>query len=160
MPQSLIASLKQIISRKPLLFLFISLGYLILVGFFKWYIHPPLDALWFVLGGVIGVYLLDAAEVFVAINPSPFRSVVFAGAFVVLSLFVVTSANSMLANGLVLSLYLTMLLWQLGQWQIAGNLNTWYRMVVGPVSVSRQKWGMIIFAVFFFVETLLFLRWS
>ena len=149
-----------IISRKPLLFLFISLAYLILVGFFKWFIHPPLGAVWFILGGVIGVYLLDATEVFVAITPSPFRSIVFAGAFVVLSLFVVTSANSMLADGLVLTLFLSMLLWQLGQWQITGNLNAWYRMVEGPVSVSRQKWGMIIFAALFVVETLLFLRWA
>lgn len=152
--------LKQIISRKPLLFLFLSLGYLILVGFFKWFIHPPLDALWFILGGLIGVYLLDAAEVFVAINPSPFRTIVFAGAFVILSLFVVTSANSMLANGLVLSLYLSMLLWQLGEWQIAGNLNTWYCMVEGPVSLSFEKLGMIIFGTLFVVETFLFLRWA
>lgn len=152
--------LTQIISRKPLLFLVISLGYLGLLGFAKWFIHPPLDGLWFVLGGVIGVYLLDAVEVFVAISPSPFRSIVFAGAFVVLSLFVVTSSNSMLANGLVLSLYLTMLLWQIGEWQITGNLNAWYRMIEGQVSIQRQKWGMIIFAVLFVVETLLFLRWA
>lgn len=152
--------LKQIISRKPLFYLFVSMGYLVGIGFLKWYIQPPIDAVWFVLGGVIGVYLLDAAEVFVAINPSPFRTIVFAGAFVILSLFVVTSANSMLADGLVLSLYLTMLLWQLGEWQIAGNLNSWYRMVEGPVSVQRQKWGMIIFTVLFVVETLLFLRWA
>jgi hypothetical protein len=152
--------LKQIVFRKPLLFLFVSLGYLVGVGLLKWFIHPPLDAVWFLAGGVIGVYLLDAAEVFAAINPSPFRSIVFAGAFVVLSLFVVTSANSMLADGLVLSLYLTMLLWQLGQWQIAGNLNTWYRMVAEPVSLSLERWGMIIFGALFVVETLLFLRWS
>ena len=152
--------LKQIISRKPLLFLFVSLAYLVGVGLLKWFIHPPLGAVWFVLGGVIGVYLLDAAEVFFAINPSPFRSIVFAGAFVVLSLFVVTSANSMLATGLVLSVYLSMLLWQVGEWQISRNLTAWYRMVEGPVSVPRQKWGMIIFAALFFVETYLFLRWA
>jgi hypothetical protein len=66
----------------------------------------------------------------------------------------------MLANGLVLTLYITMLIWQLGEWQIVGNLNSWYRMVEGPVSVPRQKWGMIIFAALFVVETLLFLRWA
>jgi hypothetical protein len=149
-----------IISRKPLLFLFLSLGYLIFVGFVKWYIHPPLTAAWFILGGVIGVYLLDAAEVFFAINPSPFRSIVFTGAFVVLSLFIVTSANNMLADGLVLSLYLSLVLWQIGHWQITGNLNAWYSMVEGPVSVSFQKMGMIIFTALFFVETWVFLRFS
>lgn len=142
------------------MFLFASLGYLLLVGFLKWYIRPPMGAVWFVLGGAIGVYILDAAEVFFAINPSPFRTIVFAGAFVILSLFVVTSANSMLADGLVLSLYLTMLFWQVGEWQISGNLNTWYRMVEGSVSIPLQRWGMVIFAVLFVVETLLFLRWA
>lgn len=151
---------KQIISRKPLLFLFVSLVYLLSVGFMKWFIHPPLDGVWFIIGGIVGVYLLDASEVFFAINPSPFRSIVFAGAFVALSLFVVTSANSMLADGLVLTLYLTMLLWQLGQWQIEGNLHSWYRMVEGPVSVQLEKWGMVIFGTLFVVETLLFLRWA
>lgn len=152
--------LKQIISRKPLFFLFVSLGYLVGIGLLKWFIHPSLDTLWFIIGGVIGVYLLDAAEVFVATTPSPFRSIVFAGAFVILSLFIVTSANAMLADGLVLTLYLTMLLWQIGEWQITGNLNAWYRMIEGQVSIPRQKWGMIIFAVLFVVETLLFLRWA
>ncbi len=151
---------KQIISRKPLLFLFISLGYLLVAGILKWFIHPPLDSVWFILGGVVGVYLLDASEVFFAISPSPFRSIVFAGAFVVLSLFVVTSADSMLAEGLVLTLYLTMILWQVGEWQITGNLNSWYRMVEGPVAPALQRWGMLIFAALFVVETLLFLRWS
>jgi hypothetical protein len=151
---------KQIVARKPAFFVVVSLGYLVVVGLCKWFIHPSLDTLWFIIGGVIGVYLLDAAEVFFAINPSPFRSIVFAGAFVILSLFIVTSANAMLADGLVLTLYLTMILWQIGEWQITGNLNAWYRMIEGQVSIQRQKWGMIIFAVLFVVETLLFLRWA
>lgn len=149
-----------IVQRKPLVFIIVSLGYLIGIGFFKWFIHPPIGALWFILGGIIGVYLLDAAEVFVAITPSPFRSIVFAGAFVVLSLFVITSVSNLLADGLVLTLYLTLLLWQIGEWQISGNLNTWYHMVAEPVSVSLQRWGLIIFTILFLVETLLFLRFS
>lgn len=153
-------AIKQIIARKPLLFLLISLVYLVGIGILKWFIHPPMDAIWFLIGGVVGVYFLDAAEVFIAINPSPMRSIVFAGAFAVLSLFVITSANSFLADGLVLTLYLTLLLWQIGEWQLTGNLNSWYRMVAGPVAVSMQRWGMIIFAVLFLVETLFFLRWS
>ena len=152
--------IKQIIARKPLVFLFVSLGYLVLIGFAKWFIHPPLEALWFVLGGIIGVYVLDAAEVVTNITPSPFRSIVFAGAFVIVSLFIVTSVNSMLADGLVLSLYFSMVLWQIGEWQIAGSLASWYRMISGPVSLSLQQWGMMIFSVLFLVETLLFLRFS
>lgn len=153
-------NLTEIIRRKPLLFLLISLGYLSLVGLFKWFLQPPVDALWFVLGGIIGVYLLDAAEVFFALNPSPIRSIVFVGAFAVLSLFVLTSSGSLLAQGLVFSLYLTLLLWQLGEWRVNGNLHGWYRMVAAPVSVSLERWGLIIFFLLFLVETLLFIRWA
>lgn len=149
-----------IVRRKPPLFLFVSLGYLILVGFMKWQIHPPLAAIWFLVGGALGVYLLDGAEVFFALTPSPFRSIVFVGLFTVVSLFVLTSSGTLLAQGLVISLYLTLILWQVGQWQAMGNLNDWYRMVAVPVTVTVQRLGLIAFGVLFIVETLLFLAWA
>lgn len=150
----------EIIRRKPLMFLIVSLGYLIVVGLLKWHLTPPLTALWFLVGGAIGVYLLDGAEVFFALNPSPFRSVVFLAAFIVVSLFVTTSSGSLLAQGLVFSLYLSLILWQVGQWQYSGNLNDWYRMVASPVSTTGQRWGLILFILIFVVETLLFLAWA
>lgn len=140
--------------------MFFSLGYLVVVGLIKWNIHPPLASILFFVGGAIGVYLLDAAEVFIAITPSPFRSVVFLGAFVVVSLFVATSSGSLLAQGLVFSLYLSLILWQVGQWQYTGNLNDWYRMVATPVTAGVQRWGLILFTIIFFIETFLFLAWA
>ncbi len=106
----------------------------------------------------MGIYLLDIAEVFFHLVPSPFRSVVFAAAFVAMSFFVVTSSDSTLASGLVLSLYLTMILWQVGEWQIQGNVATWYRMIAGAVSIQAQRWILIGFVVLFFVETFIFIR--
>jgi hypothetical protein len=149
-----------IVKRKPPLFLIVSLGYLILVGLLKWHLSPPLGALWFLIGGAIGVYFLDAAEVFFALNPSPFRSVIFAGAFVIVSLFVATSSGSLLAQGLVFSLYLTLILWQVGQWQYSGNLDDWYRMIAAPVTTTVERWGLIIFTLIFLIETFLFLAWA
>ncbi len=149
-----------IVKRKPPLFLILSLGYLILVGLLKWQIHPPIGAFLFLLGGAIGVYFLDGAEVFFALNPSPFRSIVFVGAFVIVSLFVSTSSGSLLAQGLVFSLYLTLILWQVGQWQYSGNLNDWYVMIATPVSVTVERWGLILFTLIFLIETALFLAWA
>jgi hypothetical protein len=150
--------IQEIIRRKPLFFLLVSLGYLILVSFLKWTIHPTLGTLSFVIGGLIGVYFLDIAEVFFNLNPSPFRSVVFMGAFIGVSLFVVTSSGSPLASGLVLSLYLSLILWQVGEWQIHGSLTTWYRMVAGPVLVQTQKYILYGCIILFFIETFLFAR--
>ena len=142
-----------IVKRKPIVFLIVSLGYLILVGLLKWHISPPLSAIWFLVGGVVGVYLLDAAEVFFALNPSPFRSFLFLIGLVIVSLFVETSSGSLLAQGLVFSLYLTLILWQIGQKQVSGSLSDWYPPLLA-------QWGLWLFSAIFVIETLLFLAWA
>ena len=153
-----IEKIQEIIRRKPLFFLLVSLGYLVLTGFLKWSIHPTIATGIFIAGGLVGVYFLDIAEVFFRLTPSPFRSVVFAACFVGVSLFVVTSSGSMLASGLVLSLYLSLVLWQLGEWQIQGNLASWYRLVAGAVSIQVQQLILVVFIMGFFIETFLFIR--
>lgn len=145
-------------NKKPLVFLIVSLLCLFGVGFLKWRLTPPIEALWFVVGGAIGIYFLDAAETFFHLSPSPFHSIVFSVGFAAVSFFVITSSGSMLASGLVLSLYITLLLWQLGEWHLRGNLNEWYRMVAGPVAVGVQRWGIVVFVVLFLLETYLFVR--
>ena len=152
-----LAKIKEIVRRKPLFFLLVSIVYLVLVGLLRWGIRPTLGEGAFFVGGIIGVYFLDVAEVFFNLNPSPFRSIVFATSFVAMSFFVVTSSGSTLAGGLVLSLYLVMILWQIGEWQIQGNVNSWYRMVAGPVSVPVQRWILIGFIILFFIVTGLFI---
>ncbi len=142
-----------IIRKKPPLFLLVSLGYLVLVALGKWGTHPVLATGFFAFGGLVGVYFLDAAEEFFHLTPSPFRSIVFAALFIIVALFIVTSSGSMFAAGLVLSLYLTMILWQIGEWQIQKNLRDWYRMVNGPVSTQVQMWFIIAFIGIFFIET-------
>ena len=136
----------------------LSLSYILVVGLVKWRLAPPMEALVYLAGGLLGIYFLDLAELFFKLFPSPFRSVVFQWLFVAVSFFVVTSSGSLLASGLVLSLYLTMILWQAGEWKLAGNLTSWYRMVAGPVDLGIQRWSMIAFAVIFIIETFLFIR--
>lgn len=156
----------EIIKKKPLLFLVVSIGYALGVGVLKWGIPsasfrasvwPPQAFLYFG-GAILGVYFLDAAEVFFALTPSPFRSMVFMAAYAVVSFFVVTSSGSFVGSGLVLSLYLSLLLWQVGELQVAGNLNSWYRMVAGIPTVSQQKWMLVALGAIFLVETFLFIR--
>jgi hypothetical protein len=149
----------EIIRRKSFIFLLISLTYLVLVCVLKWNIHPVVGTFLFIGGGVIGVYFLDIAEALFAITPSPFRSIVFVALFALVALFIVTSSGSRFAAGLVLSLFLTILLWQIGQWQIQKHLNDWYRMIAGPVSTPIQAWILVVSVVVFIIETLLFIRW-
>jgi hypothetical protein len=150
--------IKAIIQRKPLLFLLISTAYLLLIGFLKWNVHPTAGSVTFLIGGLLGIYFLDIAEVFFALQPSPFRSIIFVAGLIIVSLFVITSSGSMLASGLVLSLFLTLLLWQVGEWELHKNLNDWYRMIAGPVDVKTQQWILWATVVICIVETFLFIR--
>lgn len=156
----------EIIKKKPLVFLIISIVYALGIGVVKLGIPSaslkasawPWEAGLYFAGAILGVYFLDGAEVFFRVSPSPFRSIVFMAAFAVVSFFIVTSSGSFVASGLVLSLYLSLILRQVGEMQIAGNLNSWYRMVAGSVSISVQRWILFVFIAFFVLETVLFIR--
>lgn len=150
--------LREIIRRKPTFFIIASLIYLLAVAVLKWTIHPTIDTILFIVGGLLGVFFLDIAEVFFNLNPSPFRGMVFFAAFVVVCFFIVTSSGSALASGLVLSLYLTIVLWQIGQWRLSGNLSSWYSMIAVPVDLVTQKRILIVTVVLFFLLTVLFVR--
>lgn len=149
---------KELIGKKPKVFLLVTGAYLVITVLWKWFLNPSLDALWFVVGGGIGIYFLDAAEQFVALNPSPFRSVVFQALFAVVAFFVVTSSTGTIGSGLVLSLFLQMILWQIGELRLNGNLDSWYRMVAGSVDTRTERVILVVSAIVFLVETYIFVR--
>lgn len=147
-----------IIQRKSSTEALTTLTYFLIVGFLKWRLSPSFPTLLFFTGGMVGMYLLDIAEEFFHLTPSPFRSIVFVVGLVLVSFFVVTSTGSMVGAGLVLSLSLTLMLWQIAEWRVASNLDRWYVMIAGPVSHAIQRWIFIGFILLFLVETFLFLR--
>ena len=151
-------TVKALIARKPRVYLYTSVAYLIIVILLKWLLHPSLDAAWFLLGGILGVYFMDAAELFFALNPSPFRSIVFGALFASVAFFVVSSSTSSIGGGLVLSLYLQMLMWQVGEMKMTGNLSSWYRMVNEAIPVSTQQIILALSVVVFLIETYIFVR--
>lgn len=150
--------LRQILHRKPRLLLVISVVYLCIIMILKWWVAPTWARVWFLGGGLLGVYLLDIVESFVALSPSPFRSVIFLALYLVVSFFVVSSGGSEFGSGMVLAVYIQLLLWQIGQWRLQGNLSSWYHMVAGPVAVSVQRSMLILFGVLLLLESYIFIR--
>lgn len=136
-----------------------SVLYILVVSAIKWWIHPTISTLFFLTGATVGLYFLDIAEVVFSVHPSPFRTIVFVTLFAVVSFFVITSSGSMLAIGLVLSIFLTILLWQLGEWALLKNLNSWYGMLADPIPVSVQRIVLYVSAIIFLIETIIFIRW-
>jgi hypothetical protein len=150
--------IREIIRRKQPAVAALSLGYLVTVGFFKWNTSPDIGTLMFASGGVLGIFFPDIMEVFLVLSPSPFRNIVFVAGLALVSLFVVTSSGSMLASGLVLSLFLSLLIWQYQDWKKLGNLGQWYQMIAGSVAPAAQRWIAICSAVIFLIVTILFIR--
>jgi hypothetical protein len=150
---------KEILKRKPTTFLLLSVLYLFLVALIKWWVSPTISTLFFLAGGAIGLYFLDIAEVIFSVHPSPFRTIVFVTLFAIVSFFVVTSSGSMLAIGMVLSIFLTILLWQVGEWTLMKNINSWYRMLADPVSQSTQRIILVLSFLVFVIETMIFIHW-
>ena len=152
-------TLKEILQRKPSTFLIASIIYLLIVVLIKWWIHPTISTLIFLAGGILGLYFLDIAEVVFSVQPSPFRTIVFVVLFAIVSFFVITSSGNMLAIGLVLSVFLTILLWQIGEWSLLRSLNTWYRLLADPIQPSMQRIVLYISGIVFLIETVIFIRW-
>lgn len=150
--------IREIIRRKPTFFIIASLIYILSTAALHWGKSPNLDTLLYILGGMLGIVFLDIAEVFFQLNPSPFRSMLFFAAFIGVSFFIVSSSGSALAGGLVLSLYLTLLIWQIGEWRLQSSLNSWYRMIALPIDHTVQRNILIGTIIIFFIETLVFVR--
>jgi hypothetical protein len=149
--------IKQRLLAKPPFLVIIPTVYFLILIFIKWKLALPIDALWFFVGAMLGIFLLDIAEVYSNVNPSPFRSILFCGALLVLGFYIVTSTNEAIAKGLILSLLLTLVLYQYGEWLVKKNLDTWYALFIGSVPEIVEKIVLVIFTVLFVFESFLFL---
>jgi len=143
---------------KPAFFFWLTLSYIVFVYLVVWNIHPVGNAALFIGGSLIGMYFLEAAERFFHLDPSPFRSIVFVVLFSAVSFFVITSSVSYVASGLVLTIFLTLMLWQFGELATIKNLNRWYLMLADPVKTRTQIIILYTQLVFFILQTIIFLR--
>jgi len=150
-------TIKKLIASKPLWIVLVIFSYILILGVLRWRVSPNVSSVFYLVGGLCGVYFMDFADLVFTIKPSPFRSVLFTVIFGVVSFFVVTSSGSMFASGLVLSLYFTLLLLQAEEWQENRNLNTWFTLGTKAPSVKIQQ--LIVFgtAALLIIETLLFI---
>ncbi|MBI4999543.1 hypothetical protein HZB97_02110 [Candidatus Gottesmanbacteria bacterium] len=132
----------------------------------RWRLSPRLEILFFLGGGILGVYFLDLAEMVFKISPlgvnprgepSPFKNVLFQTIFVPFSLFVLTSSGSLFGAGLILSIFLAMLL---GQWQElsrSGNINNWFWIVKSDFPPKTQQIYFAVMSGIFILFTLMFI---
>lgn len=131
------------IQAKPPFFVIGCLIIFLGLIFLKWNIHLPFGAILFLLGGIVGIYFLDIADLFFAVSPSPFRTMVFTILLGIVGFFIMSSTQELLAKGLVLSLNFSLFFTQLEEWKDKKNLDSWYALFFGQVPQEREKWGLI-----------------
>lgn len=145
------------ILKKPPVLIVVPILYFFTIMFAKWQLNLPLGALLFFLGGVLGIYLLDIAEEIFDVKPSPFRTTLFVIGLGITGIYTLTSTREMIASGLVLGLMASIFLYQVSEWKIHRNLDSWYSMFLTNISRSGQKIGLIVLGIVLLLETVIFI---
>lgn len=136
--------------------LVVTLIYLLIIVLLHWKFRPDLQSLFFLGGGVLGVYFLSLADLIFKISPSPYRNVFFQAAFAVMALFVLTSSGSLFGNGLVLAVYLSMIMDQTSELKGKGNLNGWFSLIKKEIKPAAQMTYFCVINIVFILLNLLF----
>lgn len=138
-------------------FYILSCVYVIAAILFKWNISLRLEMLVFAIGAIIGLFLFDVLEIFIA-SPNPLgqnpqtmlKSFLTQAVVTIMALFVLTSTTSILGRGLVLILNFRLLYLQYHAFK-KGLLAVW----VGD-AIDKTWYIRGLFAAFM-LETALFI---
>lgn len=136
--------------------LIITLTYFLFLIFWHWGLQPSLGIIFFLAGGLAGIYFLDLADALFALSPSPFKNVLFQSIFVPFTLFVLTSSGSLFGAGLVLSIFLGMIYSQWLTYRQNGNLNSWFGVIKREILVKNQQIYLWVMSGLFIFLSLLF----
>lgn len=133
--------------------------YLTILTVLRWGLKPDFGIIFFLMGGVLGIYFLEIAEKFFKVRlgeKSAFKNVLVQGVCLVLVFFVLTSSGSLFGSGMVLTLFLQMLFLQSQELKQTGNLNSWFWVIKTEVSPFRQKIYLSVISGIFILLNLLF----
>lgn len=136
--------------------LVLTIIYLLVLTLLHWRLSPKLEILFFLAGGILGVYFLDLAEAIFKVSPSPFKNVLFQVIFVPFSLFILTSSGSLFGTGLVLSMFLSMLFQEGRELLAQGNINRWFWPIKREINLRTQQIYLLVMMVVFSLLSLLF----
>jgi len=137
----------------PIKWYVVSSIYLLIIILFHWGLHPAIGTLVFVIGGFIGLFILDATELAINVEPSPLRNMLTQFIIIVLAFFVVTSTQTNLGSGVILFLSLRILI---GQWQDFTrdrNITSW----LPQIKTEQHQIYLIIISLLQIFATLFFI---
>ena len=140
------------ILKKPPLFVLLPISLLFILLLLKWQFTFPIISLTFFLGGVIGIYLLEIAEVFVNSHPSPFRTMLFMLLLGVTTFYTISSTNSYFAKGICLFLLLDLVMKYTLQWKKGSSLDEWFSLLFDNLNSQVKKTsGWFVLGIYIFL---------
>lgn len=146
----------QRILKKPPFFVIVPIVYFFVMLFFKWQFQLPFEALWFFIGGILGIFLLDIVEEFFQLKPSPFRTVLFWIVLFILTIYLVSSTNEYIAKGISLSLLLTLSLLYVDHWRRYHETKEWFYLLFETTSTKIEKRVLYGFSIGLAIVSLFF----
>lgn len=135
-------------------------AYFLITTLIHWRLTIHISIIWYALGAIIGLHLLDLLEQFIfsaktPLETSPLRSVVVQGVVTIVSLFVLSSTAYAIGAGVVLFLNMRLLELQYRQWQKTKSLASWFNSPSIP-SQTQQRYMRLLIALFI-AETFIFM---
>ncbi|HCM38085.1 MAG: hypothetical protein UV61_C0009G0055 [Candidatus Gottesmanbacteria bacterium GW2011_GWB1_43_11] len=124
-------------------------------AFFHWRLSPNVNTILYLVGGVIGLYLLQIVEGVLKTSPQLLRFIPTQIIVTVLTLFVLTSSTNRLGQGLLLGLNLRLFHWQFLAFQ-TGSLGDWFRGLSSQLTLPQQKNYLLVLLVLMILEGLIF----
>lgn len=163
-PKDMLSKTQGLLKSSSKSLLIVTIVYLLFLVFWHWNLNLlRLEILFFLAGGIVGVYFMDLAELFFKNSSvgegqtkSPFKNVLFQAIFVPFTLFIVTSSGSHFGIGLVLSIFLSTLFRQWQEFQKLGNINDWFWMIKTQFSPRDQQNYLLIMSGIFGFLSLMF----
>lgn len=134
-----------------------SLGYFIVVVILRWRVQPDISILFFYIGGLIGLHLLEIAEAIFVSPIAIFRTVLMQAVLTLLTLFVVTSSASRLGSGIVLFFSLRYILLQHADIVEGRSLASWFKGINISFSPSWERKYLYLVTSLLTLETILFI---
>lgn len=118
-----------------------AIVYAVVMVFLKWGTELTFDAVFLVVGILIGLVLLDVVDSLFPSAKPLLHSVVGAVIIGIAGFFVVTSSGSILGSGVVLSLLLRVLSEQITEYMATGQIMSWFAT---KQSVLVQQLTMVV----------------
>lgn len=145
------------IVKKPSLFVILPIVLFFVLLLAKWQLNLPFEALWFFVGGIVGIYLLDIVEEVFQLSPSPFRTIVFCIGLFILTFYLITSTREYLAKGLGLSLLCSLFLLYVNDWRVHHTSKEWFSFLFDSFDHTKERTVVGVFGIAILLLFLLFI---